>query len=438
VPGTPSAKIKTELDNSDLFSPITLLDFSYGNLTALRNIPKDSKIVYFFPHHGDGDVFQHGRCGTIGPFMQLDHIFAWQDLDAATQADVDACRMLVVRGTVFQEIWLTNRFLTSYFKGFTKNPLVMISACNLLSNPDALWNSISGGGAGALVGYSGSMTLGEAGDWEPYLVNQLVNDKTLAEAMQAVHDEYAASQILTYDGQGGWALTGAWEVLATNPVNGAANVPVATLVAAYLSAEINPSTVTNQTFTLSGTSGAVGYEDQAVVFSPSGNLNWDTQYTATITTGMEDLNGNSLDANFTWTFRTAPDPGSNCVDVREGGWEFCLMNEGNCFLQFSDGDLTQTECYVSYDDDSIFAGPLVDRYWSGENSLEQFRFTGYFSGTPANSFSGTLTLTDGSGLSVDMIGQYGSLPGTSEDMGLVSGSAGEGRNLRERLGSLFD
>ncbi len=175
-----------------------------------------------------------------------------------------------------------------------------------------------------------------------------------------------------------------------------------------------------------------------MVFTPSRILDWNTWFTATITTGMKDIEGNSLEENYAWTFQTRPDPGSNCIQVKEGGWEFCLMNEGNCFLQFVDGDLRQTECYVSYDDDSVFEGPLVDNRWSGENPLEQFTFSGYFSGSPANSFSGTLTLTDGSGLTVEMIGQYGSLPGTAGDMGLVSGSAGEGRNLRERLGSLFD
>lgn len=438
IPGTPPAKIKTELDNADHFGPITLLDFSYDNLNALRNIPEISRIIYFIPHHGDGDVFQHGRCGTIGPFMQLDRILAWEDLDAATQKDVDACRILIVQGTALQEIWLTNRFLTHYFKGFTKSPLVMISACNLLTNPGALWNSLSGGGAGALVGYTGSMSLGEASDWEPYLVNQLVNDKTLAEAVQAVHNEYAPSQILTYDGEGGWVLAGAWEVVATNPPDGATNVPVTTLVGAYLGAEMNPATVTSQTFTIYGVSGTVAYAEQSVVFSPSGNLDWDTTYMARITTGMEDIHGNSLDADYTWTFRTATDPGSSCVDVREGEWEFCLMNEGNCFLQFVDGELTQTNCFVSYDDDSIFAGPVAGSTWSGENTPEMFRFSGNFYGNPAESFSGTLTLTDGSGHSVEMIGHYGSIPGTAGEAGVVKDSAEITRGVREKLGSLFD
>jgi hypothetical protein len=119
------------------------------------------------------------------------------------------------------------------------------------------------------------------------------------------------------------------------------------------------------------------------------------------------------------------------VVVRPGEWTFCLIVNGICTLSFGGGDLTQDGCWVSYDLDAIFAGRLNGATWSGTNAAEQFRFTGVFQAPNFDSFSGTLTLTDGSGTSVPMVGHYGIGPPTPAAP--PSNASREGRAVRAAL-----
>ncbi len=104
------------------------------------------------------------------------------------------------------------------------------------------------------------------------------------------------------------------QVAGTSPVNGDINVGVGTNVsAAFLEANaMNAGTITNSTFTLrdeGGTpvAGAVFYNaaSKTATFDPASDLFYGYQYTATLTTGVSDMAGNGLAANYNWTFRTA-------------------------------------------------------------------------------------------------------------------------------------
>jgi hypothetical protein len=55
-----------------------------------------------------------------------------------------------------------------------------------------------------------------------------------------------------------------------------------------------------------GVTGTVSYDANSTTatFTPTSDLNYDTTYTATITTGAEDLAGNGLQANYSWSFTT--------------------------------------------------------------------------------------------------------------------------------------
>jgi hypothetical protein len=77
---------------------------------------------------------------------------------------------------------------------------------------------------------------------------------------------------------------------------------------------MNPDTINTTTFTLaaSGTpvAGTVTYVVSSYVatFTPTNPLALDTLYTATITTGAQDLNGDPLASNYVWTFTTSTTP----------------------------------------------------------------------------------------------------------------------------------
>lgn len=104
-------------------------------------------------------------------------------------------------------------------------------------------------------------------------------------------------------------------VVSTNPVNGATGVPTNQTVAATFSEAMNPATINGTTFTLTAPGGVVvpgtvvyAVSGSAAIFTPTTALTASTLFTATITTGAQDLAGNSLASNFVWTFTTGSAP----------------------------------------------------------------------------------------------------------------------------------
>jgi len=90
-------------------------------------------------------------------------------------------------------------------------------------------------------------------------------------------------------------------------------VPVNQVVSATFSEAMNPATINSSTFTLTyGTApavvvpGLVAYSavSKSLVFVPTADLLNNTVYTATITTGAQDLAGDALASNYTWIFET--------------------------------------------------------------------------------------------------------------------------------------
>jgi DNA-binding beta-propeller fold protein YncE len=121
-------------------------------------------------------------------------------------------------------------------------------------------------------------------------------------------------------------------VTTTNPADNAAGVAVNAAITATFSETLSAATVTNSTFLLknagnNAVSGSVSYAGTTATITPSAPLAYGTSYAATITTGVQDLAGNYLASNYTWTFTTgsAPDttppvvssvtPTNNAADV---------------------------------------------------------------------------------------------------------------------------
>ena len=95
-------------------------------------------------------------------------------------------------------------------------------------------------------------------------------------------------------------------VTSTIPANAASDVAVNRKITATFSEDMNSSTLTSASFTVTGpgpVSGTVTYVGRTAVFTPSNSLASNTTYTARITTGAMDLAGNASQAN-AWTFTT--------------------------------------------------------------------------------------------------------------------------------------
>lgn len=114
-------------------------------------------------------------------------------------------------------------------------------------------------------------------------------------------------------------------VISVSPADGAKDVPVNSVVAAIFSRDMDASTITNDTFTVSNTTGTVTYIAKEATFQPS-ELKPGTTYTASVTTGAKDTNGKALKRTYTWSFTTESEciptisatPGKNQVTIN---WE---------------------------------------------------------------------------------------------------------------------
>ena len=100
-------------------------------------------------------------------------------------------------------------------------------------------------------------------------------------------------------------------VISVTPLAGAVGVCPSTVVTATFSEAMNPATINTTTFTLTAgappvaVTGVVTYAASTATFTPSSPLALGTLYTATITTGAQNLNGNGLASNYVWTFTTS-------------------------------------------------------------------------------------------------------------------------------------
>ena len=105
-------------------------------------------------------------------------------------------------------------------------------------------------------------------------------------------------------------------VVTTSPANGATGVAITSTITVTFSEDMDPATLngTLTNFTVKRTAGliavpgSVSYNNatRTATFTPTLPLLPSTNYTVTITSGAEDVAGNGLAVNSTFTFQTAP------------------------------------------------------------------------------------------------------------------------------------
>ena len=99
----------------------------------------------------------------------------------------------------------------------------------------------------------------------------------------------------------------------TSPQNAALNVPVNQAITATFSEHMNPMTFSGTTFALTDSLGApiaatVVCLDATATLTPTANLPFDAEITATIAASVSDLAGNTLGMQNVWTFNTGMEP----------------------------------------------------------------------------------------------------------------------------------
>src|SRR5690606_7796322 len=98
------------------------------------------------------------------------------------------------------------------------------------------------------------------------------------------------------------------EVINTDPIDEADDVALDKVVAADFSKTMDPATINSSTFKLTNGSipvlGFIDYSGVEGTFTPNTPLMSGTVYTATVTTGAKDTEGNAMASDYTWEFTT--------------------------------------------------------------------------------------------------------------------------------------
>ncbi len=97
-------------------------------------------------------------------------------------------------------------------------------------------------------------------------------------------------------------------VISTVPADLATGVDYSASISAHFSKTMDSSTITTASFTikqgLTAIPGVVSTSGSTATFNPTANLSANTLYTVTVTTAVQDLVGNAMAANKTWSFTT--------------------------------------------------------------------------------------------------------------------------------------
>jgi hypothetical protein len=116
-------------------------------------------------------------------------------------------------------------------------------------------------------------------------------------------------------------------VKSTNPASSATNVSVSSPVTITFSEAMDPATITNANLKvvdalLSSVSGTVAYDSASntATFTPSSSLTFTALYTASVSTGVQDVAGNALASAYTWTFTTSDHPSCSWNNASGGSW----------------------------------------------------------------------------------------------------------------------
>ena len=194
-------------------------------------------------------------------------------------------------------------------------------------------------------------------------------------------------------------------VISTSPANIAESVSIYTPINAAFSETMNASSINLTTFTVrQGTTsvlGTVSYSGTTATFTPASPLEYSTTYTATITTGVKDLAGNPMVANYTWTFSTeAAQAAIDLTGTGNGSWassggvysgslSVVLVQNGSSIT--GTASITGSPCMSSGSVSGIVTGN--DIVFGAGSGLDDIEFNATY---VSQSISGSYSITAGS------------------------------------------
>ncbi|MBN1188201.1 MAG: Ig-like domain-containing protein [Dehalococcoidales bacterium] len=169
-----------------------------------------------------------------------------------------------------------------------------------------------------------------------------------------------------------WSFTTveAPEVQSVTPEDGTDNISIKSNISAIFSKDLNPDTITNNSFQVkTGSSlvpGEIVYDSsqKMITFTPGTNLGYGYTYTVSITTAVKDIEGVSLENTYTWSFTTS----QSLTSVKIGS--DTVSTGGSFVIEVSINDVIDLAAYqirVSFDQSLLEVDE--DELYSDPNSI---------------------------------------------------------------------
>lgn len=163
-------------------------------------------------------------------------------------------------------------------------------------------------------------------------------------------------------------------VVTASPADGATGINITSFVSAIFSEDIIPATITSTNFEVKDASntvvaGTLNYNtvSRSATFIPNSELSYSTVYTATVKggiSGIKDLAGNAMTADFVWSFETTPAPP---IPPNEGGGgPVLVISDVNAPFSRYPVEILQAQGYNAYtamDISEVRATPTVINYY---------------------------------------------------------------------------
>jgi hypothetical protein len=145
--------------------------------------------------------------------------------------------------------------------------------------------------------------------YEPYNKSRWLESRVDADSGKSGYIMARFDDVYTGDSEG------ESEITFTTPANNAVDVNVDESISATFRRALDRTTVTTETFLVHdgaiNIDGVVKSVGNVATFKPLSPLDHDTKHTATITEGVKDFGGNSINHSYTWSFTTESGSGGN-------------------------------------------------------------------------------------------------------------------------------
>ncbi len=196
-----------------------------------------------------------------------------------------------------------NKAISATFSVLMDNSTITTSTFTVMDGVTPVLGSLTFSGATATFTPTASLLSGKT-----YTVTVTTGVENLAGTPLANNHTWTFSTI-----------SSAPTVVSTVPINLAVNVPLNQVISATFSEAMDNSTITNLTFTLMNgvtpVGGSILIIGSTAYFTPTTLLLSDATYTATITTGVQNLASTPLASDYVWTFSTVAHKGPIAPDL---------------------------------------------------------------------------------------------------------------------------